>query len=76
MITEKFTAVWNELVKWGFYPETIYRNGELGIWVYVREDELGAIAALSGFPQIIASWNKDVNESYHLINGIWVEIAH
>lgn len=76
MITKEFMEVWNSLVKWGLKPESIWRDDTAGIWVYVHDDELAAIAALADFPGMLISYNKEVNETYHIFKGVWVELAH
>ena len=76
MITKEFTEVWNKLVELGLKPETIWRDNTIGIWVYVHDDELAAIAALADFPQMLISYNREVNETYHIVKGVWVELAH
>ena len=60
----------------GLKPETIWRDNTIGIWVYVHDDGLVAIAALADFPQMLISYNREVNETYHIVKGVWVELAH
>ena len=76
MITEEFMAVWNALVEWGLEPETTWHDGELGIWVFVCNDELAAIAALRNFSQVCTGYSKVANETYHKIGGVSVTLSH
>lgn len=77
MITNEFKEVWNALFKWGCQPVMdIKEDGTPTIWVIANKRELDVIAALANFPQILVSYSKEQNETYHIIKGVEVTLTH